>query len=437
MDFITVGYLSVALLLVLMGLGLNVGLSFILAGFISSSLLLHLNAAISLLGETSYSAIARPTWVAVPLFLLMGTFCAVGGLARRAYLGAYVLARPVPGALLITTCLSSGVFGAISGSSIATTTLFGKMALPEMMKFGYDRPLSVGCIAAAGTFASMIPPSIMLVIYALFTHQSVAELFAAGVIPGLLTMGAYVAAIIIRVKKNPRLAPTHHLDERFRGTSSAIQTVFGMWPIVLIAAVVLGGLYGGILTPTEAAAAGAVASLVIGVGLRSIEGPKELWNAIGESARMTATLFLLIVGALYFSRVMAISGLPQDLTRALVTPHHSPLLVLLAIMAIIFLLGMFIVPVGIYALTLPIIMPVLLELGYDPIWFGIIMLKLTEIAAITPPVGLNVFAMKAAAKDVSLGEIYRGCSVFLLVDIMVLVALVAFPSIALWLPSFV
>lgn len=430
-----VGILSIVMLLILMGLGTNIGLAFILAGFVISTFLLSIDAALSLLGEASYSSIARPTWVAVPLFLLMGTFCANGGLARRAYIGTYVIARHIPGSLLITTCLSSGVVGAISGSSIATTTMFGRMALPEMMKFGYDRSLSVGCIAAAGTFASMIPPSIMLVIYALFTHQSVAKLFAAGIIPGILTIGAYIIAIVIMVIRNPKLAPVEPASAIVEASPSRAHAICGMWPIILIAGVVLGGLYGGFLTPTETAAAGALASLIIATVLRSFDGLSAVWDSLGESARMTATLFLLIIGALYFSRVMAITGLPQELTHTFTAVEIPRIAILLVIMVIVFLLGMFMVPVGIYALTLPIIMPVLLELGYDPIWFGIIMLKLTEIAAITPPIGLNVFAMKAAAPKVSLAEIYRGCSVFLVMDLVVLSVLVAFPNIVLWLPS--
>ena len=438
MDFLTTGILCIALLLVLMGLGVNIGLSFILSGFLSSAMLLSTDAAVSLLGEASYSSIARPTWAAIPLFLLMGAFCAGGGLARLAYLGAFALARSVPGSLMIATCLSCGIFGAISGSSTATTAMFGKMALPEMNRFGYSRALSVGCIASAGTFASMIPPSILLIIYALFTHQSVTKLFAAGILPGLLTVAVYILTIVLIVRRRPDLAPAGCPSEILGPDTSRVRAAFGMWPIFIIAFVVLGGIYGGLLTPTEAAAAGAVVSLILAVGLGSFSGTNAILKAMTESARVTAMLFLLVVGALYFSRVMAISGLPQDITRTFADADLPRFTILLAIMAVIFVLGMFMVPVGIYALTLPIAMPVLLELGYDPVWFGIIVLKLTEIGAITPPVGLNVFAIKAVAPremKITLAEIYRGCSVFLIADLCVLAALVAFPGIALWLPS--
>ena len=435
MDFLTIGGLAIVLLLVLMGTGINVGLAFILAGFVSSLFLLGLDAGISLLGESAYSTIARPTWVALPLFILMGAICANGGLARRAYDGAFTLIRNLPGSLLIATCLSSGLMGAVSGSSIATTTMFGRMAMPEMSRFGYNQSLAAGCIAASGTFASMIPPSIMLIIYALFTNQSVAALFAAGIIPGILTIFAYSAAIIILVTRKPHLAPSEGQMTMQPFTTGRSKTIIAIWPIVLIAGVVLGGIYGGILTPTEAAAAGVFLSLIVTLLLPSSKGGTSIWDALGESARTTATLFLLIIGALYFSRVMAITDLPQELTRKLIGLEIPPTAILLGMLIIIFLLGMIMIPVGIFALTLPIIMPVLLEMGYDPIWFGIIMLKLTEIAAITPPIGLNVFAMKSAAPKITLSEIYRGCSFFLIVDLLVLLLLIAFPQIVLWLPG--
>ncbi|MEX2672780.1 MAG: TRAP transporter large permease [Phycisphaeraceae bacterium] len=439
MDPITAGVFCIGFLLMLMAVGVNIGYSFILSGFVTSFLMLSFDAAASFLGQAAYNSVARPTWAAIPLFMLMGAFCSRGGLARIAYLGTYTLTRAVPGSLLTATCLSCGLFGAISGSSIATTVMFGKMALPEMNKFGYDRPLSVGCIAAAGTFASMIPPSILLIVYALFTQQSVAKLFAAGVFPGLLTIFAYIVMIVVLVKRNPKLAPVDHPVE----TDSALdqsrtKAVLNMWPIFLIAGVVLGGLYGGFLTPTEAAAAGALVSLVLAFALRTFSGIGDVNSAMNESARVTAMLFLLVIGALYYSRVIALTTLPQVMTASLLSLDIPPFAVLLMIMATMFVLGMIMVPVGVFALTLPIVLPILTSFGYDPIWFGVIALKLTEIGAITPPVGLNVFAIKAVIPrgfKISMTDIYRGCAPFILVDLGVLALLVIFPGIALWLPS--
>lgn len=437
MDLFTAGLFCVALLGILMTLGLNIGFSFIVSGFVSTVLVLGVDPALSFLGQASYSSIARPTWAAIPLFMLMGAFCSSGGLAQLAYRGAYMLARGIPGSLWIATCISSGVFGAISGSSLATAAMFGKIALPELNRFGYDKSLSVGVIASAGTFASMIPPSIMMIVYALFTRQSIADLFAAGIVPGLLTIFVYSAMIVIIVKRRPELAPSE-IEARETAKASRAKALFEMWPIIIIAGVVLGGLYGGIFTPTEAAAIGAAISLILAVSLRYMTKLSQLNFALNQTARVTAMIFLLSVGALYYSQVMAITRIPISLTNYLLSFDLPPTLLLLVICAIIFVLGMLMVPVGIYALTLPIVVPLLMKMGYDPVWFGVIALKLTEIGAVTPPVGLNVFAIKGVIPkkmNVSMGEIYKGCTPFILADLIVLGLLIAFPQIVLWLPD--
>ena len=439
MDFLTGGILCVVLLLVAMAAGMQIGLAFLLGGFLVSALLLGFNSSLTLLGQAAYFSIAAPTWAAIPLFILMGSFASNGGLARRAYNGVHALSRGLPGSLLVATCFSCGIFGAVSGSSIATTAIFGKMALPEMNRLRYDKALSVGCIASAGTFASMIPPSMMMVVYALFTQQSIGKLFAAGVLPGFLTAFVYAALIVWMVKRNPALAPEGD-EPKGEGTVFVrrVRESFQMWPVGLIAFIVLGGLYAGFFTPTEAAAAGALVTLAYGWLSREFTSLGDVTAAMQESANVTAMLFLINIGALFYSRVLAVTRLPTEVTMMLLHWDVPPLVILIGIMAIMFFLGMIMVPIGIYALTLPIIMPLLVKLGYDPIWFGVIALKLTEIGAITPPVGLNVFAIKGVipkAMNTSLEDIYRGCMPFLLCDLVVLALLVMFPQIALWLPG--
>lgn len=438
MDFLTGGILCISVLLLLMATGMPIGLSFLLSGFAISTLLLGFDSSISLLGQSAYFTIATPTWTAIPLFILMGSFASHGGLARRAYDGVNALTRGLPGSLLVATCFGCALFGAVSGASIATAAVFGKIALPEMKRLGYDKALSVGCIASAGTFASMIPPSLMMMIYALFTQQSIGKLFAAGILPGLLTAGVYALLIIFMVKRNPRLAPqTESADsgpQRFRRGQESLQ----VWPVALIATVVLGGLYSGWFTPTEAAAAGAIVTLFFGWALGSFRKFGEVTDAMRESANVVAMLFLINIGALFYSRVLSITRLPTELTMMLQTADVAPVFILIGVMAIMFFLGMIMVPVGIYALTLPIVFPLLVRLGYDPIWFGVIVLKLTEIGAITPPVGLNVFAIKGVipkTMNISIEDIYRGCFPFILCDLFVLLLLVLFPQIALWLPN--
>ena len=440
MDFLTGGILCIVLLLLAMAAGMQIGLAFLIGGFLTSGLLLGFGSSVTLLGQAAYFSIASPTWAAIPLFILMGAFASNGGLARRAYDGVHALSRGLPGSLMVATCLSCGVFGAVSGSSIATTAIFGKMALPEMNRLNYDKSLSVGCIASAGTFASMIPPSMMMIIYALFTQQSIGKLFAAGIVPGILTAAVYTVLIVTMVKRNPKLAPMH--QEKAAGTAPVVlhrgREALQMWPVVLIAVIVLGGLYAGFFTPTEAAAAGAMVTLAFGILTRTFRSVGDVTAAMQDSANVTAMLFLINIGALFYSRVLAVTRLPTEMTMMLQTWDVAPVFILMGIMAIMFFLGMIMVPVGIYALTLPIIMPTLTNLGYDPIWFGVIALKLTEIGAITPPVGLNVFAIKGVIPkemNISLEQIYKGCLPFLLCDLGVLILLVMFPRIALWLPD--
>lgn len=438
MDFLSGGIFCIVLLVALMGLGLQIGLAFILSGLVVSVMLLGSQSALSLLGQSSYFSVASPTWACIPLFILMGAFAASGGYAERAYRGVYALSRGVHGSLAVATCFGCALFGAISGSSIATTAIFGKMALPEMRRLGYDKSLSAACIASAGTFASMIPPSMMMIIYALFTQQSVGKLFAAGILPGFLTAIVYSVSIIYRVKKNPRLAPPPSISERTLTAKEKWAEAWQTWPVVVISLIVLGGIYSGTFTPTEAAAAGALVTLVFGWMQGSFRRMSPVWEAMKESASTTAMLFLINIGALFYSRVLAVTRLPTELTTALIDANVSSFTILLGILGIMFLLGMIMVPIGIYALTLPIVFPMLVKLGYDPIWFGVIALKLTEIGAVTPPVGLNVFAMKGVIPrefKVSLEDIYRGVWPFVLCDFAVLVLLILFPEIATWLPD--
>lgn len=437
MDNFFAGIICILLLLLLMATGLQIGLAFILSGFLVTSVTLGFNSSLSLLGQVSYFSIATPTWACIPLFILMGDFAAMGGFARLAYNGVYALTRRIPGSLAVATCFACAVFGAISGSSIATTAIFGRMALPEMKRLHYDKSFSAACIASAGTFSSMIPPSMMMIIYALFTQQSVAKLFAAGVIPGIITSVVYALSIIYRVKNNPNLAPpldcvkTVPWPERW-------QEVIKMWPVAFTATIVFGGLYGGLFTPTEAAAAGALIILIFGSFQGTIRSLSGLTRAMKDSANTTAMLFLINIGALFYSRVLAVSGLPTGLTNLLINWEVPALVILIGVIAIMFILGMIMVPVGIYALTLPILFPMIIKLGYDPIWFGVICLKLTEIGAITPPVGLNVYAMKGVIPkedNVSLEDIFRGIWPFCLCDIIVLTGLIIFPGLATWLPE--
>jgi tripartite ATP-independent transporter DctM subunit len=435
MEPVTVGIIGIVALLASLGMGVSIGLAFILVSFATVLLLMGFDPALSFLGQTMYHSIASPNWCSIPLFILMGAFAAVAGFGKAIYDGLYKLTRRWPGSLAVATCFGSAIFGAISGSSLANTAIFGKLVLPEMERYKYDRTFAAACVASAGTFANMIPPSINFVIYALFTEQSIARLFAAGVIPGIFTALVYAASIFIRVKRNPHLAPEAEVLGKL-SFKEKMECYKKMMPIGLVILVTFGGIYGGVFSPTEAAAAGCLITLIVGWFQGSIKKFADLREPLRESANTTAMLFIINVGALFFSRFFALTDIPTELAMLVQGWDVPRWVILFGILVVYFLLGMIMVEIGIYALTLPIFMPIIISLGYDPIWFGVIVLKLSEIAAITPPVGLNVYMAKAVAgKNVSLEEIFRGIWPFCLCDIIVLIVLILFPQLSLWLPN--
>lgn len=435
LDLTTIGIICIGLLLFFIALSVPIGVSFIASGLISTYLIFGFERSISLLMGASFYSIASPSWVAIPLYILLGAFASRAGFATRAFKSADALARGIPGSVAITTCFACAGFGAISGSSIAATAIFGKLALPEMTKLGYDKSFSVGTIASAGTFASMIPPSMMFIIYALFTRTSVAKLFFAGIIPGLITAMVYSISIVYRVKTNDKLIINAEVQPKLN-LSEKIKAVASSWPIYLLAFVMLGGLYKGYFTPTEAAAVGSLMVLIIGWVEGSFRKFSDVAGALRESANTTSMLFLINIGAMYYSRVLTLSRVPINITEWVGGLDVPPIVILIFICVIFFILGMIMVPIGIYAMILPIIIPILTSFNYDLIWFGVIALKLTEIGAVTPPVGLNVYAIKGViSKDISVVDIFRGVWPYVWCDLAVLVLLIMFPQISLFLPN--
>lgn len=437
MEPITVGIISIIFLLIFLALGFQIGLNFLFVGVISASLIIGLNRSLVLLGETMYYSIASQTFAALPLFILMGAFATQGGFAKRGFEGIYTATAGLPGSLGIATCYSCAAFGAVSGSSLATAAVFGKLVLPEMARYKYNKSLALGCIASAGTFAAMIPPSIGHIVYAMFTDQSIGRLFAAGIVPGIMTATIYSVSIIYRVKKNPELAPLPTLTDGKQITVK--QKIFALkkiGPMLILALIVLGGIYSGLFTPTEAAAAGAFATLVFGIRLGKLGKIEYFKQSLRESAQITSMLFIIIVGAMFYSRILALTRIPMELSIVLQNWNVSRTFILGGILLMWFFLGMIMNPTSIYALTLPIVFPTIVKLGYDPIWFGIVACKLGEIAAVTPPVGLNVYTLKGVAgEDTTLEEIFLGIWPFVICDVIILVLLMVFPQIVLFLPN--
>lgn len=435
LEVTSIGIICIFLLLLFIAIGLPVGISFITSGLISTFLILDGNRAMALLISSAHSSIAAPSWVAIPLFILLGGLAVQSGLATKAFRSADAVASGMPGSIGIATCLASAGFGSISGASIAATTIFGKMALPEMRKLGYSKSFASGIIASAGTFASMIPPSMMFIIYALFTNTSVAGLFFAGIIPAILSAVIYSIYIYYRCKKDPAMMK-REAERPKVSVKQRVGAVGEAWPIVVIAVTLLGGIYSGMFTPTEAAAVGCILIVVIGFFQGHFRKFNTISDALRDSANTTSMIFLINIGALFYAKVLTLSQMPANITSFFVNLDVPPIVIIIFICIIFFILGMFMVPIGIFAMILPIVTPIVAGLGYDLIWFGVLVLKLTEIGAVTPPVGLNVFALKGVvSKDISITDIFKGVTPFVVLDIITLIILMAFPFLSLWLPN--
>jgi tripartite ATP-independent transporter DctM subunit len=433
MDFFTtVGVISVIALLGLLLMGMHLALTFILVGFSGVAILLNFNAAISLIGETMYTAIATPTYTVLPLFVLMGAFAAASGFAEQAYRSIHRAAARVPGSLAIATAFGSAAFATICGSSLATASVFGRIAYPEMRRYGYDKSFALGSIACSGTFASMIPPSGMFILFAIFTETSVGRLFMAGIIPGLMTATIYAISMYLRARYNPSIAPVSDSEMEVTG-GDRVRALGGLWQIALLGSIVIGGMYAGFFTATEAGAIGAVGTLLFGLANGPLRKFENFRGALRESAQITTTLFFIIIGALFFSRFLGLSRIPYNLTIFLESWEVHRHIILALILVTWFIL---LVQTAVFALTLPILFPIVVNLGYDPIWFCVIAMKMNEIAGVSPPVGLNAFSLAGSAgKDVRVDHVYRGVLPFIACDLLVLLLLIAVPGIVTFLPN--
>ncbi|MEO0382686.1 MAG: TRAP transporter large permease subunit [Pseudomonadota bacterium] len=417
--------------LVLIFLRVPVGLALGLSAFCGAAILLPMPAAISLMTRVPYEFAASWEFAAVPLFLVMGSVIVRAGMAEGLFaLAGRAMAR-LPGGLAIATNFAGAAFGAASGSSLATTVAIGRMATPQMLRAGYDPALATAVTACAGTLAALIPPSIPLIVYGILAEQSVARLFLAGVVPGLLTAFAYAAMIAIRCHLNPSLAP--------RPAAGAVRqpTDRGVIALPIIAVIILGGIYSGLFSPGQAGAVGTLAAILIALPRPSFSW-KELAAAFADAARQTASILFVAIGAFMLTRTMALTGLPFALADLVEAWSVSPLLLILGASLLFVLLGMVLDPFGVMLLSVAVLLPVFERLDFDLIWLGIIIVKYIEIGLITPPVGLNVFAAKSVAPDgIGLPTIFRGVVWFLLAEVFVMACLLGFPFIVVWLPNLV
>ncbi|MEY4253819.1 MAG: hypothetical protein RLZZ566_1289 [Pseudomonadota bacterium] len=417
-------------LFALMLLRVPVGMAMGLVGVCGYSYIAGSGPALKLIGQTSMRTVTDYTFGVIPMFMLMGAFVSVSGVSRELFRAANAFIGHLRGGLGMATVIACGGFAAICGSSVATAATFSSVAYPEMRRFGYPQSFSTGVIAAGGTLGAMLPPSTVLAVYAILTQQDIGKLFMAGIIPGLLAMAMYVLTIFIIVKVKPDWlprGPATSWSERFAGLKD-------VWAPLLLFVFVIGGLYGGFFTPTEAGGVGATGAFLLGV-LRGKLDRAGILEALLSATRTAAAVFTVLIGALIFGYFLTMTQTPQKLTGFLTELGLGPYGVLALIMLMYLILGCLMDAMAMIILTVPIIFPVIVQLGFDPIWFGIIIVMTVELGLIHPPVGMNVFVIKSVVHDVSFMTIFKGVIPFVLTDLLRLLILIAFPMIALWLPG--
>ncbi len=402
-----------------------------LVGFVGLGLVRGWVPTLANAAQVVYDTGFAYTLSVVPLFILMGNFVARAGLAHELFAAAYAFIGHLRGGLAHATVLACAGFGSICGSSIATAATMSKVAYPPMKQLGYADYLSTGVIAAGGTLGIMIPPSTILVIYGIVTETNIGHLFAAGVLPGLLCAGLLMAGVAWITWRDPQAGPAGERTP-WRQRWRALRDI---WGVALLVVVVLGGIYGGVFTATEGAGIGASGAFFFALARRALTW-RVLYQVLVESARTTAMLFTILIAAMLFSGFVNFTSMPGDLKDWILSQGFSPLMVVGAMMLIYVVLGTIMEELSMVLLTIPVFFPIVTGIGFDPVWFGVLIVLVVQIGLISPPVGMNLFVLNALLKDVRLGDIFRGVWLFVLMLVLALVLVLEFQPLALWLPGF-
>ena len=427
---ITVGYIGIILLVVLLFSGIPIGVAMGATGLAGMWLVAGPQAALGLLERIPYDSLANYTISVVPLFILMGSFCFYAGISQDLYRAIYKWLGHFRGGLAMATVAACSGFAAVSGSSLATAATMGTVALPEMKKYRYDDRLATGAVAAGGTIGILIPPSVILIIFGVITEQSIGKLFLAGFIPGVLEAVFYIITIYLMTLFNPAMGP--------RGPKTTMVDKFAslkdVWIVVVLFMVVVGGIYLGMFSPTEAGGIGAFGALLFALGRRRMSG-KNFYESLLETGRTSAMIFIIVIGATLLGAFLAVTRLPYELADTVAALPVNRYAILILILLVYILLGTIMDSMAMVLLTVPIFFPVAMALGFDPIWFGILIVRVTEMGQITPPVGINVFVIKGVAPDVPMGTLFKGIVPFFIADIFHVALLIAVPQLTLFLPG--
>ena len=425
-----IGLAGLGAVIALVLLRVPVAIALGVVGFVGYAAVDGWRRALIAVGSVPYEMAEKYTLSVVPLFVLMGVVAARAGMSTELYRAANALFSGLRGALAMGTIGGCAAFGAICGSSIATTATFARVAVPEMRKHGYDLRLATGVVASGGTLGILIPPSIILIIYALFAERSVPEMYAAALIPGILLTLLHIVAIALIAWLQPARvpkAPGVPLRDRVRSLAA-------LWKMALLFAIAVGGIYAGIMSPTEAAAVSAFAAIVVAFATCEF-GWRDLGAALMETVWTTGTLFFIALAAFLFGYFMVLTQLPVTVAGWVKGLDVPPWVVILILVMVYIVLGCFLDSLSMIVVTVPVFLPLVMTLGYDPVWFGILVTVVVEIGLITPPVGLNIFVLRAQLPDIPLGTMFRGIGPFLAADLVLVLLLIAFPALALWLPK--
>jgi C4-dicarboxylate transporter, DctM subunit len=432
MSPIIIGGIGIGFLLVLFAIGMPISFAMGLAGVIGFAYVANLNTALSLLPRDVFEQIASYPLSVIPMFVMMGCYAFASGIGKKLFDTAYILLGHLPGGLTVATIAASTAFGAICGSTAATCATIGKVAIPEMKRYNYDDALSTGTVAVAGSLGIIIPPSTTFIVYGILTEQSIGKLFIAGIIPGLVLALLFMITVFFMCRASPNIGPAGKattLKEKLVSAKGLIDTV-------ILFVVTIGGLFAGWFSPTQAGAIGAVGAIVIGLITRELKWKKFI-NSTREGLHISCMILFLIAGAIVFGHFITRTNMPAVLANWVGTLDVSPVVVMSLIIVFWFILGCFIDAMAIIVLLTPIVFPIVTNLGYDPIWFGVIITVLSMTAVVTPPVGVNAYVVKGIAKDVPLQTIFKGIMPYLIPFFVGIVILIAFPILSTFLPQFI
>lgn len=425
-----IGVLGIIILLILFMIRVPVSISLIIVGTLGLVFIRGWDSALVQLGTTPFSTASSYSLSVIPLFILMGMILSFSGFGKDLYTAVDSWIGHVKGGLAITTIGTSALFSAISGSVNATTATMARIALPEMKKYRYNDALSTSCVAAGGTLGILIPPSVILVLYGILTMEPIGKLLIAGLVPGVLQMLLFMLVIYLMVLRKPSLAPV----TAKKPLKVKMKSLNSVWPFVFLFALSIGGIYFGYFTPTEAGGIGAFGAFLLALLTKRLTWT-DFKTSLNETTRLTAMIFFILIGADIFSKFLALSRIPALITQTVSDLDMSPMAIMMLILIVYFILGLFLEGIAIFVLTLPVVYPLITMLGFDGIWFGVVMIFVMNIGLLTPPMGLSVYIISGVVKDVPIQRIFKGVIPMLLMMILCLAFVVVFPGIVTFLPN--